>query len=387
MTPPNTVALEDFHLPGELIAEAMSPALLIFLDHVRHNVARMIHATGGDPDRWRPHLKTTKMPVIWHELLDASVMQFKCATTREASLLLRLLDEKAVTGADLLIAYPLLGPGLTRAGHLAAAHPSTRVSILCEDASHVENIPRDLGIFVDVNPQMNRTGVPLDDVERILAIAHQADDRFRGVHFYDGHIRDDDPAVRRSRAQALYGQLLEIRSMITDSGMMVREIITSGTLTFEAALEFSGFDNLGDTTHRISPGTVVLHDFTSQEMKLRTDLRPAAVVMTRVVSQPADDVVTCDAGSKSIAAEAGDPCASVVDYSYLTPLTPSEEHLPIQVDLSRGPAPKRGDVLLLVPRHVCPTVNLAEQAILIEDGDVTGVVDVAGRGHELFDKN
>ena len=57
MTPPNTVTLEDFHLPGELIAEAMSPALLIFLDHVRHNVARMIHATGGDPDRWRPHLR------------------------------------------------------------------------------------------------------------------------------------------------------------------------------------------------------------------------------------------------------------------------------------------------------------------------------------------
>ncbi len=95
--------------------------------------------------------------------------------------------------------------------------------------------------------------------------------------------------------------------------------------------------------------------------------------------------MTCDAGSKSIAAEAGDPCASVVDHTHLTPLTPSEEHLPIQVDLSRGPAPKRGDALLLVPRHVCPTVNLAEQAILIEDGDVTGVIDVAGRGHELFD--
>ncbi len=104
MTPPDTVALEDFHLPEELIAEAMSPALLIFLDHVRHNVASMIHATGGDPDRWRPHLKTTKMPVIWHELLDASVRQFKCATTREASLLLDLFDEKAIAGEDLLIA-------------------------------------------------------------------------------------------------------------------------------------------------------------------------------------------------------------------------------------------------------------------------------------------
>ena len=41
-------------------------------------------------------------------------------------------------------------------------------------------------------------------------------------------------------------------------------------------------------------------------------LRPAALVLTRVVSHPAPDLATCDAGSKSIAAEAGDPCAEVL---------------------------------------------------------------------------
>ena len=384
--PPRTPALEDFRLPEALTRDALSPALLIFLDHVRHNVARMIEAC-GDPDRWRPHLKTTKTPVIWHELIDAGVMQFKCATTREATHMLKLLDERAIAGADLLIAYPLIGPSLKRAGDLASAHPGTRVSILCEDPNAIASIPTDLCIFVDVNPQMNRTGVPLEDTERMLEIARGAGSRFRGVHFYDGHIRDPDPGLRQSRAHALYGQLLEIRSMLIEAGYPVRELITSGTLTFEPALAFSGFDGLNETIHRVSPGTVVLHDYTSELMNLRTKLLPACALMCRVISHPAPDLVTCDAGSKSIAAEAGDPCGRVVDQPHLTALTPSEEHLPLKVDARRGALPPRGEVLLIVPRHVCPTVNLAEHAILIEDGEVSGIVEITARGHEVLERD
>ena len=46
--------------------------------------------------------------------------------------------------------------------------------------------------------------------------------------------------------------------------------------------------------------------------------------------------------------------------------------------------PRRGDALLLVPRHVCPTVNLAEQALLINGDRSTDVIDIAARAHDLF---
>ena len=46
--------------------------------------------------------------------------------------------------------------------------------------------------------------------------------------------------------------------------------------------------------------------------------------------------------------------------------------------------PARGEALFLVPRHVCPTVNLAESAVLVESGEVVDVVPVAGRAHELW---
>ena len=65
----------------------------------------------------------------------------------------------------------------------------------------------------------------------------------------------------------------------------------------------------------------------------------------------------------------------------LLALPPNEEHLPLEVQ--NGARPARGEVLQLVPRHVCPTTNLAEEAVLIEGGRVLDVVPVAARAHEL----
>ena len=75
---------------------------------------------------------------------------------------------------------------------------------------------------------------------------------------------------------------------------------------------------------------------------------------------------TLDVGSKSIAAEAGDPAAWVLGSRGpgWTPLHCSEEHMPCRV-APGAPAPARGDIVYLVPEHVCPTVNLAERAVLV----------------------
>ena len=47
-----------------------------------------------------------------------------------------------------------------------------------------------------------------------------------------------------------------------------------------------------------------------------------------------------------------------------------------------------GDLAFVVPEHVCPTVNLATHAVVLdrgEDGErVVSVHEVKARGHELF---
>lgn len=367
-------------LPPALAARLLSPALVIDLRAVRHNVATVVALCGG-PDRWRPHVKTAKIPQVMRLLVDAGVRHFKTATTRETEVLCRVLDEAGARGADVLLAQPLREPALGRLHAIARAHPDVRVGVLCEDPDLAGALPAALGVFVDVDPGMGRTGVPLGDEDAIAAVARGAGDRLRGVHLYDGHRHEPDAARRERLAHADYAAAFALCARLAARGAPVAELVTSGTPAFRHALAFAGPRGAGAPVHRVSPGTVVYHDLRSAELDPGLDLQPAALVFTRVVSHAGERRVTCDAGSKSIAAEAGEPVAAVLGRPELVPGTPNEEHLPLTV--TAGERPPRGTELLLVPRHVCPTINLAEQALLL-DGERASVADVAARTHELL---
>lgn len=49
---------------------------------------------------------------------------------------------------------------------------------------------------------------------------------------------------------------------------------------------------------------------------------------------------------------------------------------------SGATSPAIGETLYLVPRHVCPTVNNFDAALIVENGRVTGLERVTARGHE-----
>lgn len=376
-----TFAASAFLLDDAELARFLSPALFVDLDRVRANLAAMARHLGGDMDRWRPHVKTAKIPAMFRAVAEAGVRSFKCATTREAAELAQALADAEIEGADLLVAYPCVGPALGRLAALAAEHPELRLSVLAEDPAAVADVPDGLSVFVDVNPGMHRTGVPLEARATILEVARRAGARFRGVHGYDGHLHVfADGEARRAAAARVYGELLELVDALRNAGIEARELVTSGTPSFRHALAFAPFARLDGTVHRVSPGTVVYHDLRSEEENDDLDLVPAALVLSRVVSHPRPDVATADAGSKAVAAEAGDPCAVALGRPELTALTPSEEHLPFRV---AGELPRRGTPLWLFPRHVCPTINLAERAVLVEAGRVVDVVPVSARAHDL----
>lgn len=349
-----------------------TPALLVDLDAVRHNVDHMIGLVGGDARRWRPHTKTSKIPEVLDVLLERGVTRFKCATTREA----RVLLERAQGRIELLIAMAHRGQNLARCAALARTFPRHEIALLTEEPQHATEARRlGLRLFVDVDPGMHRTGIPLEDHERLQATCAAADDALVGVHFYEGHLRQTSTAERSALAgpgyEALRGALAGLRLC----GSL--EITTSGTPALPCAL---AADPLRGFDHTVGAGTVVYFDTTSRDFGLH-GFRSAVHVATRVISHPGPGRVTCDAGSKALDAASGDPCCEAVGWPGLVAQHPSEEHLPLAV--ASGPTPAPGTRLLLVPRHVCPTVNLADAAVLIESGRVRGIVPVAARGHEV----
>lgn len=356
--------------PPPRLADLQTPALLIRLDLVRHNLARMGTYLGDDFRRWRPHVKTAKVPEVLAMVLATGVRQFKVATTRELEVLLDLSDEPI----DVLMAMAQHGTNLERTAALAQAHPRHRCAMLSEDPDHVRRLRQlGLGVFLDLDPGYHRTGVPLADRSRIAALVAAAGPDLRGLHCYDGHLHGMTTTDRTAACRAIYSEVAALaRTLPGDI-----ELITSGTPTFPMALAYEPFRNL---RHTISPGTVVYWDARSDELGI-DGFQCAVTVLTRVISRPAADRITADAGSKAVDAAAGDPCAKVLGPWRLRPLTPSEEHLPMLVE--GGDAPPLGELLRLVPRHVCPTVNLADDAVLLDqDERVHDIVPVNARGHE-----
>lgn len=354
--------------------DLQTPALIIDLDIVRANISRTLEFVGGEPARWRPHVKTSKIPEVMALVMAAGVSQFKCATTKEAKCLL----SRASQPIDLLVCMSHRGPNLKRVAALCEEYAEHRLALLTEDAEHAATVREtapDLQLYIDLNPGYDRTGIPLSQHDRILATVDACGDSLRGLHFYDGHLHHGTRSDREASCHEIYQQLLALYEELDRPGL---EIITSGTPTFPIAAQFPGFAKL---KHQISPGTVVYWDLTSDGLEIE-GYEHAATVLSTVISNPENRRLTFDAGSKALDAAIGDPCCRVRGWDGLIPLRPSEEHLPVRVEA--GDAPAVGTRLHLIPRHVCPTVNLADEAVLIEGGKIKAIVPVAARGHETL---
>ena len=356
----------------------MTPALAIYPEIVDSNISTTVQLLGGDANRWRPHVKTAKLGFIMRRMVEHGVENFKCSTSLE---LLTACENGAV---DVLVAYPLVGAGARRVRELAERFRRITISALVECREHIERwVGSRVGLFIDVNPGMNRTGIAQDRADEIVALARavqESGQTLRGLHYYDGHLASLAIEERERVAHRGYDVLMEIVSAFQNSRVEIREVISAGTPAFPCTLSYPGFkDPL--FVHRASPGTVVYNDCSSlAQLPAGYGYRPAAIVVTTVVSRPSLGRFTCDAGHKTVSADAGAPTCAVIGEPNYLPAKPSEEHLPI--DVTEGSAPSIGDPLYLVPGHICPTVNNFDHALIVIRGKIVDVQRVTARGRE-----
>jgi D-serine deaminase-like pyridoxal phosphate-dependent protein len=361
------------------VDDVMTPALVVYPEIIASNIERTVVLLGGDADRWRVHIKTAKLGYTLRMLVERGIRNFKCATTLE------LLVACQRGAADVLLAYPSVGANARRAREIAEEFPQVRVSVLAENTEQLQQWRGSrVGVFLDINPGMNRTGIEQshsDEVIKLVRAIGAGGLDFRGLHYYDGQHREPDERERTVVAHRGYDRLLEIVKEIERIAVRVPEVITAGTPTFSASLSFEGFRNAG-FLHRVSPGTVVYCDASSLPLLTKEyGYRPAVLVLTRVVSHPRAGIVTCDAGHKTVSADSGIPTCVVLGHPELTPLSPSEEHMPLEV-AGGAAGPQVGDALYLLPRHVCPTVNNFDDALLVRKGEIESVEKVSARGRE-----
>lgn len=356
--------------------EIASPALLIFSERVDRNIDRMLEIAGG-PERLRPHVKTHKLEPLVRRQIARGITKFKAATVAEAEMC-------ALAGAaDVLLAYPPAGPTGARLCELAKAYPETRFSIVADSASAIRGLSVsarsagvELDVYLDLDVGMGRTGVPPDSAaaELYRLIATTPALRPAGLHAYDGHIHESDPVARRAICDAAFVPVLKLRAGLIASGLSVPALVAGGSPTFPI--------HAGYSDRECSPGTPVLWDFGYAERYPDMPFEIAAAMLTRVVSKPGSNRLCLDLGHKAVAAENSLPVrARIEEIPDAVLVAQSEEHLVIET--SRAADFSIGQPLKALPKHICPTVALYSEAVLVENGVATERLPIRARARCL----
>ena len=359
------------------VDEIPTPALLVYKDAVAHNIKTIGEMLGGY-ERLRPHIKTHKMAQVAKMEMAAGIDKFKCATPKEAVML------AALGATDILISYHMVGANIGRVVDLKKSYAHVDLKIIADDANNIQAISEacvaadvTLGVMLDLNTGMDRTGAPVG--EPAIVLAKQINDApgltFEGLHVYDGHVGNPDPDQRKETALDSIEQAIETRRLIAEAGVDVPKLVASGSPGFEHT-------RLVDEVDEVSPGTWIFWDTGYGDQLVDSPFKWAALVLSRVISTTQDDLMTLDAGSKSVAPDTPVPHFRALglpeDVAFVRR---NEEHQLLR--LPKGTTrPSVGDAFYLVPRHVCTTVNLWDEVYVIDEkGEFVETWSVDARGH------
>ncbi|MFD3928710.1 alanine racemase [Streptomyces sp. NPDC058614] len=357
-------------LPGGLV----TPVLVVDIDVLDRNIARMAQAAGSGGFALRPHAKSHKCAEIAERQLRLGAGGLSVATLSEAEALARAGVD------DLFIAYPLwLDKAKAGRARTLADEVALRVGVDSVEGARrlgdaVRGSYRPVQAVVEVDCGTRRTGVPPADAGRIAGAAVDAGLDVVGVFTFPGHGYGHDAGAAERAARDEERALAEAATSLGELGLEARVLSGGSTPT-------AGHWRPGPV-NEVRPGVYVFND--AQQLAIGTctadDLALSAA--STVISVPTPDRFVLDAGSKVLGP---DRSPWVTGHGYL-PAYPDatitalwEHHAVVQLpDGVRGP--RLGEVVSVVPNHVCTPVNLADELVVAREGAEVDRWKVVARG-------
>lgn len=350
-----------------------SPALLLYKVRIQQNILHAVEMI-KDVNLLRPHVKTNKISEVCAMMMAAGINKFKCATIAEAEMLAMLHAN------DVLLAYQPVGPKAIRLLKLVQQYPQTIFGCVTDNFETAKTLSdlfsaanETINVCIDLNTGMNRSGIKPSNA---FALAEQLISlpgiQFKGLHAYDGHLRDSDLEQRQQKSDIAFNEVLELAAKIETLINKPITIVAGGSPTFPTHIK---------RNIECSPGTFVFWDWGYKHQVPDEPFDYAALVLTRVISIVDEQTISTDLGHKSVAAENPFPRVHFLNAPDVIPFSQSEEHLVLKVADSNGF--KVGDVLYGVPVHICPTVALYEKAVFIENNKAVTTWKVLARDRAI----
>ncbi len=342
-----------------------TPAMVIDMDVVERNIARIqaLCDTAGVANR--PHIKTHKSPELAKLQIAAGARGITCQKVGEAEVM-------AAAGIDdILITYNILGEEKVR--RLGQVLALSQVVVAADNPTVIAGLVlaaevagRDLGVVIECDTGRKRAGVetPGEAIALARQVAATPGLRFDGFMLYP--TEDGWPAAQIFLNQALAG--------IRAAGLEARIVSTGGSPNLKNIGTLKGA-----TEHRA--GTYIFNDRMQMAAGVATLEDCALMVYSTVVSRAGPERGILDAGSKTLTTDTGglDGHGLILEHPEARIARFAEEHG--FLDLSRCNArPAVGDVVRIVPNHVCVVVNMVDELVMVRGQEIIGTLPVAARG-------
>ncbi|MEX2546597.1 MAG: alanine racemase [Chloroflexota bacterium] len=358
-------------LPGGLD----TPCLVIDLDIVERNAHRMAEAVAARGISLRPHVKTHKSVALARMQLEAGAVGITVGTLGEAE----VMAKGGIN--DILLAYPLWAEG-RKAARLRALHERDDLTFVVgvdsvagarSLAAAVAGSTKSLRVLIELDPQYHRTGVDPAAAGSLAAQLRDIGLDVVGVFTHGGHAYRGPDAVGSAAADEV-GAIAAAADSLRAAGIEP-QILSAGSTPTALSVATA-------PVNEVRPGTYLINDRIQVHMGSCAAVDVAVAVAATVVSDSVPGKFVIDAGAKSLTK---DMAPYLTGYGFL-PAYPdgvlerlTDYHGEIRLpDGAHGP--RLGDVVAVVPNHVCPVIDLFDSFVATRSGEVIGRWPVDARG-------
>ena len=343
-----------------------TPSLVIDLDVVDRNIARVQALCDSVGIANRPHIKTHKSPVLAKLQQEAGAKGVTCQKLGEAE----VMAEGGLD--DIFISYNILGEDKT--GRLGALLGRVKVMVAADNPTTIAGLPhaagiagRDLPVLVECDTGRKRAGVetPGEAVALALDIASKPGLRFQGFMFYAPE--DAVEATQSFLDTALAG--------IRANGLDAETVSNGGTPNLANLGRIKGI-----TEHRA--GTSIFNDRMMMRVGAAKLEDCALTILSTVVSRAGPERGILDAGSKTLTSDTGgdlDGFGLILEHPQARIARFAEEHGFLDLAACND-RPKVGDILTVVPNHVCVVVNMQDRYVTVRGREIMGELPIPARG-------
>lgn len=360
---------------GDSLDSLDTPSMIVDLDLMETNLSKLMKQLLPTGVNIRPHLKTTKSAIIAKKMVAAGAKGGCVAKLSEAE----VMCEKGFT--DLLITCEIIGPAkVKRLVELVKKYKDVRIVVDSkEGASAIEQALSEndfegtVMTLIDLDVGLHRTGVqpggPASELARFVTSSKHL--RLIGVQGYEGHLQHVHGLEERK------SQCLESMKILTSTADALRKeghaidvVTTGGTGTAEFCVTVPGITE-------VQPGSFLFMDTDYRNAVGSTNYAQSLTILSTVLSKQGANIITIDAGLKSLTTDSGLAECKTPGYTYGVL---GDEHGSLAWEEGKGEELKIGDRVEMVPSHIDPTVNLHNVYYAYRKGVIEEIWPVDSRG-------